>query len=175
MINKPLENLKARFGLIEKVSKRCQRYLDIYSRGVITKQETIALKSILSDRGLRHSLTNFEVNLLTEKFESVAQSLIRITPEHTEQGLGFFKSLIYTPTGKLRAKWKQYLGAIDSNVTADDMKQIIDNFDHFELAGFQDKYNPYGTAYYTPIWRTIAKDKSCFEYTQCCISEAQKG
>lgn len=166
---KPLENLKNQFGLVEKVSKRFQRYMGIVERGVITKQETINLKSILSDRGLRGKLTDYEVETLKETFETVKPGKIRITPEHTEQGLNFFKALIYTPTGKVRARWQTYLDNIDSAARPEEIREVIDNFSHFEFAGFDGvDYNAYRDAYnYMPIWRTVAKDGTAFAYTQC--------
>lgn len=126
--NNSFTDLKVELGLAKKIGKRCQKYLAIMERGVITKSETTVLKSILSNHALRYSLTNEEVEALTDTFETVKQGQVRITPEHTTQGLNFFKALIYTPTGKLRRKAKDYLNALDSDSDAADIKEVIDDF-----------------------------------------------
>lgn len=176
--NSSLIELKEKIGVIPKMSKRFHKYAGILARGIITKSETTSLKSILSNNALRGNLNELEVERLTEMFTQVEIGQVRITKEHTEQGLNFFKSLIYTPRGKVRAKWKTYLGNIDCDSTPDQMKYVLSNFSHFELAGFEGtNYNNYTNSYnYSPIWRAVGKDSSTFEYTQVCVSEAtQRG
>lgn len=172
--NNSFTDLKVELGLAKKIGKRCQKYMNIMERGMITKSETVVLKSILSNHALRYNLTDDEVSVLMNSFEIVDKGKVRITPEHTTQGLNFFKSLIYTPTGKIRRKALEYLDSIDSDVNAKSMKVIIDNFSHFELAGFEgNSYSHYKTSYtYSPMWRVVAKDGTDFTYTQVCVGEA---
>lgn len=172
-----LQPVKEIFGLEPKgLSKRCKRYMGIMQRGIITKQETINLKSILSNHGLRGNLTHHEVSLLNETFTEVELGKIKLTPEHTEQGIKFLKALIYTPKGGLRKKWSTYIDNLNTFGSSNEfVKKTVDNFSHFELAGFEGvNYNPYRDAFhFMPIWRTVSKDGKFFEYVQCHQSEAE--
>lgn len=169
-----LSKLKEKMGLVEKVSKRCKRYLAIVGKGFIEKQEVINLRSIFGGYK-RNNLTDSEMEKMYNAFlypiidmDNVGPKIV-ISEDHTQQGLQYLRSLYLTPTGKLKKVNKfDTLESTDSYpVDSFQAIRIIEDFSHFQFNGFMESYTGYGNrCEYKPVWTVIAKDGSSFDYVQ---------
>lgn len=80
-----------------------------------------------------------------------------ITEEQSRFGIQWLKSRILTKSGKLsKSKFAQDFRERDA--------EVIRNFERFEFVGFYANDNGWSN-HYTPIYRTIAKDGTYFDYT----------
>lgn len=110
----------------------------------------------------RGYITEKEINLLKNRVNNDRASIselddlggMRITIEQTAKGLTW-----------LIDKWKTQRGTERKNNPFGYREQdILENFDHFELAGFYNASDSYNRAFYVPLYDVCAKDGRHFEY-----------
>lgn len=165
--------LKEKLGLLPTYSKRFHRYMDILVKGLITKQEVISLKAIFGG-GKKNNLTDTEVSEMISAYiypilvlpDNIGHN-IKITKEHTEQGLKFLKSLYLTPKGarKKTNRLNELTSTDGYDVNIKEAEDILNNFSHFQFNGFYEDCS-YHQTIYKPVWAVIAKDGEFFEYVQ---------
>lgn len=136
-------------------NKTYLKHINTLKKDLLTKSEINALGKLMNS--LRYSDSNRREQIWALQNDMLKESY-KITAEQTEVGLDWLmKNVVNSRTMKLR-----------ENKLAQDFHErelnIILNFSHFEFVGFEEHSNGYAS-YYTPIYRTVSKTGSYFDYT----------
>jgi hypothetical protein len=125
------------------ITKSIQKYLDIIERGNIEEREIISMKSLMGKNRDAANVLN----------SAVANNPLRLSKAQEEKGITF-----------LLDQWKTGRGVERKNNPFGYREQeVLENFSHFELAGFWNAGNQHVT-FYLPLYNCIAKDGSAFQY-----------
>jgi hypothetical protein len=139
------------------MNKLVEKYQKLISKGRMTKTEINSMRKAL---GMCSSLTKEEKSVILSSFWNKVNACggIKITAEHTEQGLNYLKSIAFTSKG-LRRNTKDYpFGERELD--------ILRGFKEFALVGLDEQYNGLGNVLgYSPVWQVRSK-KTFFEYVQ---------
>jgi hypothetical protein len=125
------------------------------SKELVTKSDINALGKLMNSLRFSEFERRDQIHALMN--DNLKDSY-KITQEQTEVGIDWLmKNIVNERTGRLR-----------ENKLAQDFfereRNIILNFSHFEFVGFEEHANMY-SSYYTPIYRTVAKNGQYFDYT----------
>lgn len=126
---------------------------ELRSGGIITEQEINAPKKRWSRCGLANKSGGY-----ADEVEHVEEhGPYRISAEQSAKGLAWWMANTHKATGEWRnnkfvAEMSEY------------QRHILDTFAHFELAGWHEEYNGYGSGAYSPIYRVVATDGAHFDY-----------
>lgn len=142
--------------MYKEISKRTYlKHINTLKKDLLTKSEINAVAKLMnslrfSEPDRREQIWALHNDMLKDAY--------KITLEQSQIGIDWLmKNIVNSRTMKLR-----------ENKLAQDFNErelnIILNFSHFEFVGFEEHSNNW-SSYYTPVYRTVAKNGEYFDYT----------
>lgn len=132
--------------------KLYNRYVESVTSPYISEQEILNIRKVINNNRLGDHDIHELVTLMGDNEP-------RIEPDQAEKGLTWLMNQWKTPKGKERK----------NNPFGYREEEVLDNFDHFTLAGLYNtatyQAREMGFHSYMPIYRVYAKDGSSFDYT----------
>jgi hypothetical protein len=133
-------------------SKLFKKYKSLIKSGKMTKTEINSMRKALSY--FSKSMSKEEKQTIVDLVNS---SSIKLTTEHTEQGLNYLKSVAFKSNGSPR-------NTKDYPFQGTDL-EVIQKFKEFRLTGLDEIHNGCGEIMgYRSIWLTKSKNGNSFEY-----------
>lgn len=133
------------------------KYVDLIKSGRMTKQEVNSMRKAL---GYCSKLPQEEKQNILNAMETMTNKTlgIKITEEHTQQGINFLKRTAFTSKGIPRNTKDYPFNDHDLN--------ILRNFKEFRLVGFEENTNTYSgmVMSYESQWKVKAKNGDSFTY-----------
>jgi hypothetical protein len=110
---------------------------------------------------MRKALSYFSKSMSKEEKGSIVElvnsSSIKLTPDHTLQGINFLKNAAFKSNGVPRSTKNYPFQGTDL--------EVLQNFKEFRLTGLDEVYNGMGEVMgYRSIWTTKGKNGNSFEY-----------
>lgn len=138
------------------MNKLVNKYTALIKSNKMTKAEVNSMRKAL---GRCSSLNQDEKRSILDAFYNQVDKKggIKITEEHTTQGLNYLNKLAFTSKGQPRRTKEYPFGNREI--------EALKTFKEFRLVGLDEGYNGMGEMlYYAPIWLVKGKEVS-FEYT----------
>ena len=139
------------------MNKLVNKYVSLIKTNKMTKTEIDYMRKAL---GMCSTLNAEEKKAIEDAFYSQVEKKggIKITEDHSTQGLSYLKSLAWTPKGKPRQT--------KNNPFAFREREALLSFKEFRLVALYDCHNGLGErTHVQPVWRVIGK-RASFEYVQ---------
>src|SRR5208283_4714170 len=136
-----------------KVSKTCQKYLDLIKKRKFTKIEIQSFRKALNGCS---TISLDEQELLKDTFYKAVESKrpINLTKEQTDFGIAWLRNKAFKLNGESRS----------NSPFRSREENVIKNFKKFEFSGLNDvSTNSYKN--HQVVYKVIAKNGSQFEYT----------
>lgn len=159
---KPTPSTRRRLKTIGKYSAKLQRKHAQWTKseiGGLTKM----LNSIRFDSGRRpEEITEalYDLQGLCASDYGSAQFSHRITEEQSAFGIEWLRRAMITKRGQPSAMLKRAADGREETIM-----HVIQTFKEFRFIGVLIHRSPYGMEFHTPIYRTIARDGSYFDYS----------
>ena len=140
-----------------------KRWNERLQREVWTKSDIMSLNKALNDLEWQRAWPKDKpertrwLKAIETIFYDYCNSTKQLTPEQTKFGIEWLKRYCFKLNGKPRNQ--------KNNPFTDHDRRIIQNFDRFELVGFEDmSYHYGGRSWYVPVYRTWSTYGCYFDY-----------
>lgn len=140
------------------MNKLVKKYTTLIKSNKMTKVEINSMRKAL---GMSSALNQEEKDVIIKAFYAAVEKKggIKITQEHTDQGLKYLKNIAWTPKGKVRETKNNPFGYRE--------RAILNEFKEFRLTALEGSFNPYygEDTHYNSVWTVIGKTGR-FDYVQ---------
>ena len=142
-----------------------KRYNELLERNVITRTEVTAVTTMMRDLDRQYYMANryddksvdAEKAIIVESIKTKVNTFgYSLTDEQTTMGIKWLKSYMFKKNGEPRQQ--------KENPFEDNHRDIVNNFSHFTLVGFEDVDHYGNIGWYRPIYRVVDQSGRAFDY-----------